>query len=55
MNTIPLKLEKIYEKDILITNICRYPNGDNELLEFDRALRKISANRKKLKDFEMKQ
>lgn len=41
--------ERMYEKEVITTNICRYPNTEEDVLDFARAVEKIVQNKDKLR------
>jgi hypothetical protein len=43
--------ERMYEKEVLTTNICRYPNTEEDVVDFARAVRKIVDNLDKLRAY----
>lgn len=44
--------ERLYLKEIMTTDICKYPNGEAEIEEFVRAVKKIKDNVSSLKNLE---
>jgi len=43
--------ERMYEKEVITTNICRYPNTEEDVLDFARAVGKIVQNIDKLRTY----
>lgn len=43
--------ERMYEKEVITTRICRYPNKNKDILDFARAVEKIFDNIGELKSF----
>ena len=44
--------ERLYYKEMIITDICKYPNSENEVEEFLAAVKKIANNIESLRNFE---
>lgn len=43
--------ERMYEKEVITTNICRYPNTEEDVLDFAKAVDKIAQNAGKLRAY----
>jgi len=43
--------ERMYEKEVVTTNICRYPNTEEDVLDFAKAVGKIVKNMDKLRTY----